>query len=160
MLVTADPVFHMKTETHIIRRALAAGIDYTLVFGLVWVYLIAFGQPTGDAGYKVENWWSMVILFGIWLVLVPLIEGIAGFTLGKGLLGLQVVNNRGHKVSLGSAFLRHSLDVVDLSSGGIIGLLAVLLTPTHQRLGDLLAKTRVISDAEARVWKFIDEAAV
>ena len=156
----ADSVFHMKTETHIVRRAFAAGIDYTMVLGLVWAYLITFGQPTSAGGYEVESFGSMVILFGIWLVLVPLIEGIAGFTLGKGLLGLQVVNDRGRKVSLVSAFLRHSLDVVDLSSGGIVGLLAVLLTPNHQRLGDLLAKTRVISDAEAQTWKSINEATV
>ncbi len=99
----------MKTQPHAIRRALAAGLDYLLFFGLAWAYAATFGQPAEDGAYHVKGCGGPVLLLGVWLVLLPLMEGITGFTLGKGLLGLQVVDLKGRKVSLSSALVRHLL---------------------------------------------------
>jgi uncharacterized RDD family membrane protein YckC len=139
----------MKPQPHILRRVLAAGVDYILVGGLVWIYLLYFGKPADDGGYTLEGCGALAIPFAIWLIFIPLVEGIAGYTLGKGLLGIQVVDLRGRRVSLWAALLRHSLDFIEM---GVVAALVALLTPTHQRLGDLLAKTRVITDKEAKLW--------
>jgi uncharacterized RDD family membrane protein YckC len=147
----------MKTQPHILRRALAAVVDYILVGGLVWVYLLYFGKPDGNGEYTIEGCGALVVPFSIWLIFVPLVEGIAGYTLGKGLLGLQVVDLRGRRVSLWAALLRHSLDPIEM---GVVAALVAMLTPTHQRLGDLLAKTRVISDKEAELWSTVTSPAV
>lgn len=143
----------MEMQSHLFRRALAAGLDYLLVFGLIWAYLVSFGEPTEDGSYQLEGCGPVALAMGIWFVLLPLLEGLLGFTLGKGLLGLQVVDLKGRKVSLTAALFRHCLDFVDLSMGGIVGALVVSFTPLHQRLGDLVAKTRVVSDQEVQALR-------
>jgi uncharacterized RDD family membrane protein YckC len=138
----------MQTKSHLVRRALAAGVDYGLLCGLFWAYVITC-RPKGFG--------VVWLVLGVWILLLPLMEGITGFTLGKGLFGLQVVDSRGRKASIPMAFMRHSLDIIDFSSSGIVAMLAVVLSPMHQRLGDLFAKTRVISDSEAKTWRSISE---
>lgn len=81
-------------------------MDYILVGGLVWIYLLYFGKPAGDGEYVLEGCGAFVVPFALWLVFIPIIEGIAGYTLGKGLLGLQVVDLRGRRVSLWAALLQ------------------------------------------------------
>ncbi len=89
-------------------------------------FLVIFGYPIG---------------FETWL---------RGRTPGKIALGLRAVTNDGAPIRLREATLRAMGGVVDrlLPPGGVTGALFVMLTPRHQRLGDLIAGTMVIRDPE------------
>ena len=81
----------------------------------------------------------------LWILIVPVLEGITGQTLGKMLLGIKVVSLDYGKISPGQAIVRHLLDLVDWAPGfGLIGLLVASNNPLSRRVGDLVAKTIVI----------------
>ena len=146
----------MRTKPHILDRALAAAVDSTIIFGIVWTYMTYIAGPeqfeaNGNAIFR-------GLLVAGWLIFMPLAEGIWGYTLGKKLLGLLVVNLEGRKVTLFAAFIRHLADCVDFFGGGLVGIIVVWVTRDHQRIGDILARTRVISKKEAEVWQFIMRA--
>lgn len=78
---------------------------------------------------------------------------LRGRTPGKMAMGLRAVTTDGAPIRLRDATLRAMGGVVDrlLPPGGVTGALFVLLTPRHQRLGDLIAGTMVIRDPERHV---------
>ena len=92
-------------------------------------FLVIFGYPIG---------------FETWL---------RGRTPGKMTFGLRAVTTDGAPIQLRDATLRAMGGVVDrlLPPGGVTGALFVMLTPRHQRLGDLIAGTMVIRDPERYV---------
>jgi uncharacterized RDD family membrane protein YckC len=72
-------------------------------------------------------------------------EWILGATLGKLIFGLRVRALTGQQISLGQSFRRNLLRLVDFSPFYLTGFLVAKLTPSHQRLGDLWAKTIVVN---------------
>lgn len=96
-------------------------------------------------------------LVGVMLVLAFLLEWTYGLvfegfmygqTPGKRALGLRVVTVDGQPITVGQAFLRNVLRLVDLlpMGSGMLGLAAATSTPRMQRLGDLAAGTMVVSE--------------
>ncbi|MDR1601448.1 MAG: RDD family protein [Tannerella sp.] len=69
-----------------------------------------------------------------------------GQTPGKKLLGIRVVMKDGSVPTLSAYLLRWLLMMVDLYMFQFIGVLAILLTKNHQRVGDLAAGTIVIKE--------------
>jgi uncharacterized RDD family membrane protein YckC len=77
-----------------------------------------------------------------------LFEGLAGFTLGKWVLGLRVVGTDGGKPGLTRGLVRNILRVVDgLPVLGIVGIVLIQTSPERTRFGDRVAGTRVIRAA-------------
>ncbi len=93
---------------------------------------------------------------GVWLVLDLLFTTLyfvvcetlwAGRTPGKQLTGLRVVSEGGHVVGLRASLLRNLLRAVDtLPAGYLIGLVAMILSPRVQRVGDVVAGTVVVRE--------------
>jgi len=46
---------------------------------------------------------------------------------------------------------------VDFRFGGLVGILLILKTRNHQRVGDLVADTRVVTDQEVQELKTIGD---
>jgi uncharacterized RDD family membrane protein YckC len=74
-----------------------------------------------------------------------------GRTLGKRVLGIRVVSDRGVPINGAQAVLRNLVGVVDgLPFFFLPGLSSMILTRKFQRLGDLAAGTMVVSEARRR----------
>jgi uncharacterized RDD family membrane protein YckC len=131
----------IKTQPKLLRRSFAAIIDYGLFFTFFFWFALAYGDPTDDGGYGFNNDPKGLIIPAVWLLYFPVAESITGKTLGKAIVGLRVLTLSGNPISLGQAMKRHVLDILEL---GPVGLVAIALTPEHQRLGDLWAKTIVV----------------
>jgi uncharacterized RDD family membrane protein YckC len=72
-----------------------------------------------------------------------------GRTPGKRALKLRVIDARGLPVSLYQSLVRNIVRVLDFAPAFYgIGAIAVLLTPTRRRLGDLVADTLVIRESQ------------
>jgi uncharacterized RDD family membrane protein YckC len=127
-------------------RAIAAALDYT-IYGLIYFgYLRYFGSPT-DEGYQVEGCGHLLALAGVWALWLPLPEAVFGRTFGKWACDLRVVSMNGGTVTAGQAFLRRLLDPVDLFFFfGLVGYIVAKTNPLNQRIGDLVAKSRVIAE--------------
>jgi uncharacterized RDD family membrane protein YckC len=73
-------------------------------------------------------------------------ETVWAQTLGKRALGIRVERVDGSKATAGATFLRTLLRAVDGLLFYLVGLIAILATgQRRQRIGDLAAKTRVVS---------------
>ncbi|MBL8978090.1 MAG: stage II sporulation protein M [Gemmatimonadetes bacterium] len=149
---------HLEVETpeHVLldyeiagigSRALAAILD-TLILG-AWIILLFF--ITGILSLGLGAWtlavFGVVSFASMWGYFT-FFEGLRnGQTPGKRRLGIRVVRDSGHAVSLGAAAARNLLRVADfLPPPYLIGAVAVALHPRGKRLGDLVAGTVVVRD--------------
>lgn len=90
-------------------------------------------------------------VIGLLLLLYFIVfEGTYGKTLGKHLLGLVVVTQRGEPCEYRAAVIRSVLRIIDGLPGAlyVVGLITIYLTDERQRLGDLAADTVVVRAAE------------
>lgn len=70
-----------------------------------------------------------------------------GRTIGKRMLGLRVIQDNGHSITLLSSFIRNFLRLVDsLPAAYFVGMLLAFFHPKHKRLGDLAAGTIVVHE--------------
>lgn len=128
-------------------RALAALADT----GLLMLWLSALALATG----LLLNWSSSIApifyvatsFLSIWGYFA-LFEGLRnGQTPGKRMLGLRVVLDTGHPVTLSAALLRNLIRAADfLPPPYFLGAVMVGLHPRAKRLGDLVAGTVVVRD--------------
>jgi uncharacterized RDD family membrane protein YckC len=87
-----------------------------------------------------------------------LFEGLGGRTPGKSLMGLRVVRADGQTLGLGSVLIRNVVRVFD---NMYVGVLAMLLSPRAQRLGDIAGRTIVVrGSAVSRLADLTSGAAV
>ena len=86
----------------------------------------------------------LVFLFVIFAYFI-LMEAYAGWTVGKKVLGLRVVDSDGNNIGLLKSVIRNLLRVVDgLPTMNILGVILIALSPRGQRFGDRIAKTFVV----------------
>lgn len=126
-------------------RAVAVIIDTAMLFALGYVIALLSGETTAS-GYEIEGLPALVAIFA-WFAYYIGTEAAFGATLGKRLVGIQVVSEDGSPLLVPSAVMRNVLRIVD---GLFIYLVAAILvwrSPRRQRLGDRVAHTVVIRSA-------------
>jgi uncharacterized membrane protein SpoIIM required for sporulation/uncharacterized RDD family membrane protein YckC len=135
-------------------RTLAAAYDLLLV--LVLALLASLGLAF--AGMGLGSSWAVAALilvnFSIIWGYFALFEGLwNGRTPGKRRVGIRVIMDTGHPVTLQAALIRNLLRIVDLQPGisALVGLATMLFHPHGKRLGDLVAGTLVVRDEVAEL---------
>src|SRR5882672_10257316 len=128
-------------------RALAAMADHLLLS--LWTLAVMLG--TSYLGLLSRSFATLVYVVVIFLSLwgyFALLEGLRrGQTPGKRWLGIRVVMDTGHPVTLPAALLRNLLRVADFAPFGyFLGGVFVGFHPRGKRLGDLVAGTVVVRD--------------
>ncbi len=83
----------------------------------------------------------------VMLLYFAVLEGMAGATLGKWVVGLRVVRTGGGRPGLTRGFLRNMLRLVDgLPAFSILGVVLILSSEERARFGDRIAGTRVVRE--------------
>ena len=86
----------------------------------------------------------IVFLFIIFVYLI-LMEAYVGWTVGKRIMGMKVVDDTGNKVGISKSLIRNLLRFVDgLPAFNIFGIILITYSPRGQRFGDRIAKTYVV----------------
>ncbi len=131
------------------RRAFAYAIDVALLIALVIAAVIAsmllsLGSIGGGIGLALVAYFAIVWGYSAFCEAV-----FNGQTLGKRLVGLRVVSDRGIPITGAQAVLRSLVGTIDgpLPFCYLLGLASMLLTLKFQRLGDLAAGTMVVVEA-------------
>src|SRR5690606_15776731 len=130
-----------------LARALDALIQGALLFALILLVLTGGG---GDGAVAM-----VVTIAGVAFVVLgyPIVVevGMRGRSPGKAALGIRVVTVEGAPITARHAFIRSALGLVDfiLVPGGMVAVLAALLTRRNQRLGDVFAGTMVLRERSA-----------
>ena len=85
----------------------------------------------------------LVFLFVIFAYLI-LMEAYVGWTIGKRILGMRVVDGSGKKIGPSKSIIRNILRLVDgLPAFNILGIILISTSKREQRFGDRIAKTYV-----------------
>ena len=131
----------------VIRRGIAWALDilFLSVFFVPTTYLYSGKWIMGPE----EHLWGIsdpiciVFLFIIFAYLI-LMEAYVGWTVGKRILGMKVVDGSGNKIGLSKSVIRNLLRFVDgLPALNILGIILIISSPEGQRFGDRIAKTFV-----------------
>src|SRR5436305_10371802 len=73
-------------------------------------------------------------------------EWLTDGTPGKFLFALRVTTTYGRRISLAQSLKRNVLRLIDFFPFYLPGFISACLTPNHQRLGDLWAKSMVVKN--------------
>jgi uncharacterized RDD family membrane protein YckC len=74
-------------------------------------------------------------------------EAYVGWTVGKRIIGMRVVDESGGKIGLSRSIIRNLLRFVDgLPAFSILGIVLIATSPRDQRFGDRIAKTYVVKN--------------
>jgi len=125
--------------------ALALGV--TLVVLLLVTFLLLDDEGGGGAAVA-----AVLTSLGVVIVWFTAFETLwRGRTLGKAAMGLRVVSADGTTVRFQQAFLRATVGIVDffLLPIGFVAVVATLVSPRDQRLGDMAAGTLVVRERAA-----------
>lgn len=105
-------------------NSVTAAITIILLFILNWGYFFAFEYFSG------------------------------GRTIGKKVLGLRVIQENGHSITLLSSFIRNFLRIIDsLPANYFLGMMMIFFHSKHKRIGDLVAGTIVVHERKAKKKK-------
>ena len=147
----AAPVDNAQCRSVGIRfvALLIDGIPLGVVCYLVGFILAGiFGGRTGGS-YHLTGGPAFLAMFVMSIIVVGyftvLESACNGQTLGKKITGIRVVSEEGASISMGTAFVRNILRVVDGMFCYLVGAICVWTSPRKQRLGDRAAHTVVIS---------------
>jgi uncharacterized RDD family membrane protein YckC len=134
------------------KRTSATLIDmgiFVIIFSLLYILIffqkeILKGQDgTGFFyGVTISRFLGLYIILS-WLILISLLEFSKGQTIGKKLVKIKVVRQDQSKMTLLISLARHLFDIFELVL--LIGPIMILSNKNRQRLGDILAKTYVIT---------------
>lgn len=132
----------------VIRRGLAFLIDFLFLscffFPATYLYSGKWVMGPEEHLWGISDPICLVFLVVIFAYFI-LLEAYLGWTVGKRILGMRVVNGRGNKIGLTKSLMRNLLRLVDgLPALNLLGIILILTSPKEQRLGDRIAKTYVV----------------
>jgi len=137
-----------RDETRVVgRRVVQYVIDYILV-GIVPA--IAYWLLDRGSGFLHGFGWTIATLIAIvvylwYWVLRP--YGHHGQTFGMQWLGVRIISKDGGPANMLQLFVRGILLVIDTLFFGLVGLVTMMASHYHQRVGDHAARTLVIGTA-------------
>lgn len=132
-----------QPEPAVVRRILAALLDIVLV--CVGFYYAAkhFGT-VGDGSARLDGLPALGFFAALFAYFV-LMEWAYGWTVGKGICRLRVVNADGRSISFGQSLMRNLVRIVDgLPVLYLVGFVAMMSDDQRRRLGDRTAHTVVV----------------
>jgi len=123
------------------------------VLGAVLFYVVG-GFIADQAGGRTESGFELsggpalvliLVMLVCWVAYFALLEGLwHGQTLGKRLVGIQVVRDDGQPIDLQAAMIRNIVRPIDAFGVYLVAAVLVWSSSTRQRFGDRLAHTVVI----------------
>lgn len=146
-------------------RSYAFIIDWhiRLILALAWLYVAVFlltgGLALSGAGAML---WAWLPPLAIYLLYHPVLEiAMRGRTPGKRIAGVRLVTRHGDIPGAGALLLRNVFRLLDcLPTFYLLGLIVVVFTEQHVRVGDLAAGTLLVMDHDAGSGAFVNEKAV
>jgi len=132
----------------ILKRGIAFLIDF-IFLSLFFFPITKLYSGKWVMGYE-DHYWGifdpicLVFLFIIFGYFIGM-EAYVGWTVGKKVMGMRVVDGTGNKIGLSKSAVRNLLRMIDgLPTLNILGVILIALSPKGQRFGDRVVKTFVV----------------
>ncbi|PFA68310.1 hypothetical protein CN378_06845 [Bacillus sp. AFS015802] len=141
-------------------RAAALMIDQIIltIVNILIVVLLFFALA--DDNLKLNMFDFNSVLLGFFLITIFVINWgyffaleyfWGGKTVGKRMLGIRVIQENGHSVTLLSCFIRNLMRIIDmLPVSYFLGMIMIFLHSKHKRLGDIVAGTIVVHERRVK----------
>ena len=131
----------------VVRRGIALALDFFFIsiffFPATYLYSGKWIMNYEDHYWGITDPICLVFLFIIFAYFI-LMEAYVGWTVGKRILGMRLVDGTGNRISLSQSLVRNLLRMVDgLPAFSIFGVILIASSPRGQRFGDRIAKTYV-----------------
>jgi len=131
----------------VIRRGIAWLLDFLFLsiffFPITYLYSGKWIMGPEEHLWGISDPICLVFLFIIFAYLI-LMEAYVGWTVGKRVLGMKVVDGQGNKIGLYKSVIRNLLRFVDgLPAFSILAIVLIATSQSEQRFGDRIAKTYV-----------------
>ncbi|MCK0469935.1 RDD family protein [Halalkalibacter sp. APA_J-10(15)] len=141
-----------RASAFIIDQVIIMIANFTILIGAI--YLMDFmGLFMGTSWVPIAIVTILAFLIN-WGYFFFLEYFTGGRTIGKKMLGIRVMQENGHSITLLSSFIRNLLRIVDqLPAGYLLGILMIFFHSKHKRLGDLAAGTLVVHERRVRKRK-------
>jgi uncharacterized RDD family membrane protein YckC len=127
----------------VVRRWGGTMIDFVVLIAILVIPYYALGE---------EAWGNSLVIWSLLIVLYyPLLEGLTGFTAGKLVARIKVVDAAGGLPRLKKATIRTLTRLVEVNPflfGGIPAGVIVLTNKKRQRIGDIAAGTFVLKTSD------------
>lgn len=123
---------------------LLSAVFFPVTRAVKGVWLMQPADHRWSYGWLVTDPLCLAFLVGIFLYF-SLLEGLAGGTVGKRVLGLRVVRPDGDRPGFGRGLVRNLCRLVDaLPALNILGVVLIATSREKARFGDRVAGTRVV----------------
>lgn len=141
-------------------RGIAFAIDSALLSGIMLAEAVVIGGAFLLVYYLTRR--NILLVAGPWVLAGAIVlifvtywgyfvfgeVARGGRTPGKRAIGIRVVRDDGSRVGLADSLIRNFLRIVDALPGSYaVGMVSVLTTRKHKRLGDIVAGTVVVRDS-------------
>ncbi|WP_010530891.1 RDD family protein [Lentibacillus jeotgali] len=125
---------------------------FNIVTILFVVLVVQSGFSSFLAGSAVPLTILIMVIFAVyWGYFFVCEYFFGGKTLGKRLLGIRVIQDNGHSITLLSSLIRNLLRIIDmLPTAYFIGIIMVFFHSRHKRLGDMAAGTIVVHERRVK----------
>jgi len=141
--VSPEEISASYDSSIVVRRWLGTVIDFVVLVGILMLPYYALGE---------QIWGNTLPIWGLLIALYyPLLEGLTGFTAGKLVARIKVVDEAGRLPGIKKAVIRtlaRLIEVNPLLLGGIPAGIIVLVNKKRQRLGDIAAGTFVLKTSD------------
>jgi len=138
---------HKVEKPGVIRRGIALALDFLFLsvffFPATYLYSGKWILNPEDHLWGITDPICLVFLFIIFAYFI-LTEAYVGWTVGKKILGMRLVDRIGSKIGLTKSIIRNLLRLVDgLPALNLLGIILIMSSPEGQRFGDRIAKAFV-----------------
>ena len=138
----------MNQKAGVLRRGIAWIAD--ILFLSIFFFPITYWYSGRWVMGPEEHLWGisdpicLVFLFIIFAYLI-LTEAYVGWTVGKRIMRMRLVDGNSDKIGFSKSVIRNLLRLVDgLPAFNLLGIILIVSSPTGQRFGDRVARTYVI----------------
>ena len=137
----------MSGKPGVIRRGIAWIFDILFLslffFPITYLYSGKWIMDPQEHLWGISDPICLVFLLIIFTYLIVM-EAYLGWTVGKRLLGLNVVDDGNRHIGLRKSIIRNLLRLIDgLPAFNILGIVLIVSSESEQRFGDRVAKTFV-----------------
>ncbi|MFC2013848.1 RDD family protein [Chloroflexota bacterium] len=138
----------MNTKSGVLPRGIGFLLDFVFLsiffFPATYFYSGKWVMGPEEHLWGISDPICLVFLFIIFAYFI-IMEAYVGWTIGKKILGMRVVDDAGSKIGLSKSAIRNLLRFVDgLPVFSILGIILIAFSARGQRFGDRVAKTYVI----------------
>lgn len=134
----------MRKEKFLFRRIIAGLIDYAVIFSVIFFYIQYFGEVNSEGEFYVSGI-QVLPVFIFWFLYNCVIEVNLQSTFGNYVVQLKPVDEKTElDITIKQSFLRHLVDPIDMFFFGLVAIIIITSSPESKRLGDLLARTKVV----------------